>query len=178
MDMPPGFSGAGVTELQDALRLDLDWYAGGIESPGQLGSVINACAAVAAGLANHVLCFRTVWEATAQGDQGRASVTMGGGGGGGGCRVGGFMQWTLPFGAPSAANWIAHDGARATSTSSARRASSSRGSRSTRAATPTLQPEGDLPRADDARRLPRRAHDLDAVLPVRLRRARRRVAPR
>ncbi len=105
MDTPPGFSGVGVTEVQDALRLDLDWFAGGLESPGQLGSVINAIAAVNAGLANHVLCFRTVWESSAQGGKGRASVTMGGGGGS--FRAGGFMQWTLPFGAPSAANWIA-----------------------------------------------------------------------
>jgi acetyl-CoA acetyltransferase len=29
-----------------------------------------------------------------------------GGGGGGGYRADSFMQWTLPFGAPSAANWI------------------------------------------------------------------------
>lgn len=106
MDLPPGFSGVGITEVQDALRLDLDWYAGGLESPGQLGSVVNACMAVATGLARHVLCFRTVWEATAQGGGGRASVTVGGGGGGG-FRASGFMQWTLPFGAPSAANWIA-----------------------------------------------------------------------
>jgi acetyl-CoA acetyltransferase len=106
MDTPPGFSGVGVVELQDALRLNLDWYNGGLENPGQLGSVITACAAVAAGYANHVLCFRTVWEASAQGDKGRASVTMGGGGGGS-FRAGGFMQWSLPFGAPSAANWIA-----------------------------------------------------------------------
>jgi acetyl-CoA acetyltransferase len=107
MDLPPGFSGVGVAELQDALRLDLRWFAGGLESPGQLGSVVNAAAAVAAGLANHVVCFRTVTEASAQGDKGRSSVTVGGGGGGGrGVRMGGTMQWTLPFGAPSAANWI------------------------------------------------------------------------
>src|SRR3989440_2672351 len=106
MDMPPGFSGVGITDLHDALRLNLNWYNGGLEQPGQLGSVITACAAVSAGYANHVLCFRTVWEASAQGDKGRASVTMGGGGGGG-FRAGGFMQWSLPFGAASAANWIA-----------------------------------------------------------------------
>src|SRR5262247_1584797 len=41
----PGFTGAGVTEVQDALRLELDWFTGGIEMPGQLGSVIDACAA-------------------------------------------------------------------------------------------------------------------------------------
>jgi acetyl-CoA acetyltransferase len=107
MDIPPGFSGVGVVELQDALRLDLRWFAGGLESPGQLGSVVNAALAVAAGLANHVVCFRTVTEASAQGDKGRSSVTLGGGGGGGrGVRMGGFMQWVLPYGAPSAANWI------------------------------------------------------------------------
>ena len=66
--------------------------------------MVNAVAAVSTGLANHVVCFRTVWEASAQGDQGRASVTMGGGGGT--YRAQGFLQWTLPFGAASAANWI------------------------------------------------------------------------
>ena len=106
MDNPPGFSGAGVTEVQDALRLELDWYTGGLELPAQLGSVVDACLAVACGLATHVLCFRTVWEGTAQGDKGRASV-MSGAGGVGSYRASGFMQWTLPFGAPSAANWIA-----------------------------------------------------------------------
>ena len=107
MDVPPGFSGAGAIAVQDALGLELNWHCGGLEMPGQLGCVIAAAAAVAAGYANHVLCFRSVFEASAQGSKGRASVTMGGGGGGGGgFRAGGFMQWTLPFGAPSAANWI------------------------------------------------------------------------
>jgi acetyl-CoA acetyltransferase len=105
-EVPPGFSGVGVVELQDALRMELNWFAGGLESPGQLGSVINAVAAVATGLANHVVCFRTVWEASAQGDKNRSSVTMGGGGTGSSYRASSFMQWTLPFGAPSAANWI------------------------------------------------------------------------
>jgi acetyl-CoA acetyltransferase len=108
MEAPPGFSGAGVTEVQEALRLNLDWYNGAMENPGQLGSVITACAAVATGYARHVLCFRTVTEGSAQGTGGRASVTMGSGGGGGGIpRVGGFASWMLPYGAPSAANWIA-----------------------------------------------------------------------
>jgi acetyl-CoA acetyltransferase len=107
MDQPPGFSGAGVTEVHDALRLNLNWFAGGLEAPGQLGSVVNACLAVAAGLANHVLCFRTVWEGTAQGSGGRAGIGTGGGGGGHVPRFSGFMQWTLPYGAASAANWIA-----------------------------------------------------------------------
>ncbi len=110
METPPGFSGVGVPDVQEALRLELDWYNGGIENPAQLGSVVAACAAVAAGYARHVLCFRTVTEGSAQGDGGRAAVTVGGGVGRGSksrVRIGGFMQWSLPFGAPSAANWIA-----------------------------------------------------------------------
>jgi len=106
MDIPPGFSPAGVTEIQEALRLNLNWYNGAMENPGQLGSVVTACAAVATGYARHVLCFRTVTEGSAQGEKGRASVTMGAGGSSG-YRAGGFASWLLPFGAPSAANWIA-----------------------------------------------------------------------
>jgi acetyl-CoA acetyltransferase len=105
----PGFTGAGITEVHDALRLELDWYSGGIERPGQLGAVIDACMAVATGLANHVLCFRSVWEGTAQGKGGRAGIGVGDGGGGGrGFRASGpTMEYTLPFRAYSAANWIA-----------------------------------------------------------------------
>jgi len=86
------------------LRLKLNWFCGGPELPGQLGAVINACAAVATGLARHVLCFRTVWESTAQGSGRRAGI---GTGGSGRFRASGFMQWTLPYGAASAAVWIA-----------------------------------------------------------------------
>jgi acetyl-CoA acetyltransferase len=102
----PGFTGAGVTEVHDALRLKLDWYTGGIERPGQLGCVIDACAAVAAGYARHVLCFRSVWEGTAQGTGGRAGIGVGGGGGSFRAQ-GPTMEYTLPFRAYSAANWIA-----------------------------------------------------------------------
>jgi len=100
----PGFSGAGVSEVQDALRLDLDWHCGGLELPGQLGAVVNACAAVATGLARHVLCFRTVWESTAQGGGRRQGIV---GTGGADFRARGSLQWTLPFGAASAAVWVA-----------------------------------------------------------------------
>ena len=110
IQLQPGFTGAGVIELQEALRLKLNWFAGGLEAPGQLGSVINACAAVATGMANHVVCFRTVWEGTAQAGGGRAAVTPGAAANadaGSIPRMGSFMQWTLPYAAPSAANWIA-----------------------------------------------------------------------
>ena len=108
MGTPAGFSGAGAYEVMDALRLNCGWYGSGLETSGQLGSVINACLAVASGLANHVLCFRSVWEGSAQGEKGRSAVMPGGGGGGGGgFKAQGFMSWNLVFSAPSAAIWIA-----------------------------------------------------------------------
>jgi acetyl-CoA acetyltransferase len=107
MDTPAGFSGAGAYDIIDALRLNVGWYGSGIETSGQLGSVINACMAVGSGLANHVLCFRSVWEGSAQGDKGRSAVMPLGGGGGGGFKASGFMQWNLVYSAPSAAIWIA-----------------------------------------------------------------------
>ena len=103
---PPGFTGASAIDVHDALRLELGWSDSGIETPGQFGSIIKACLAVGAGLANHVLCFRSVWEGSAQGNKGRAGV-MPGGGEPTGARATGFSEWNLPFSAPSAALWIA-----------------------------------------------------------------------
>jgi acetyl-CoA acetyltransferase len=102
MASPAGFTGAGVTDVHDALRLNLNWWTGALELPSQLGSVINACLAVSAGLATHVLCFRSVFEGSAQGEGGRAAVMPGGGAGGSSYRADGFMEWLLPYSAPSA----------------------------------------------------------------------------
>jgi len=105
MSTPPGFSGAGAYDVMDALRLSVNWYDSGLETSGQLGSVIKACMAVGAGMCDHVLCFRSVWEGSAQGDQGRSAVTTGGSGGS--FKASGFLEWSLPFSAPSASIWIA-----------------------------------------------------------------------
>lgn len=107
---PPGFGGPPSPDVHDALRLKLNWHDGGIEGPGQMRAVFSACMAVAAGLARHVIVYRTVTEATAQGSGGRQGIAgpVGGSGGSRGVpRFGGFMQWLLPFGAMSAANWCA-----------------------------------------------------------------------
>jgi len=102
-----GFAGPSSPEVQDALRLRLNWHDGGGEGPGQMRAVIAACLAVAAGLARHVLVYRTVSESTAQGSGGRPGIGGGGGSGGGVPRFSGFLQWSLPFGAVSAVNWLA-----------------------------------------------------------------------
>jgi acetyl-CoA acetyltransferase/uncharacterized OB-fold protein len=97
-----GMSEGGVTAVEEALRLHPTWINGGGDLPGPGGSVIAAMLAVASGLCRHVLCFRTVWEST------YAALQLGGGGGGRGSRVtGGMQEWRAPFGALSAANWIA-----------------------------------------------------------------------
>jgi acetyl-CoA acetyltransferase len=107
----PGFSGPGTPEVQDALRLEVNWHTGGIEGAAQLAAVVNAVLAVSAGLARHVLVYRTVTESTEQGSGGRQGIGIGGGAGGGGGggvpRMSGVMQWSIPFRAYSAANWLA-----------------------------------------------------------------------
>ncbi len=101
-----GFAGPTTPEVQDALRLRLNWHDGGGEGPAQMRAVIAACLAVGAGLARHVLVYRTVTEGTGQGTGGRQGI--GGDGSGGRMpRFGGFLQWSLPFGAVSAVNWLA-----------------------------------------------------------------------
>jgi acetyl-CoA acetyltransferase len=110
MAVPRGFTGASAYEVIDAMRLEVDWYGSGVETSGQLGSVMNACMAVAAGMANHVLCFRSVWEGSAQGSGGRSSIGPAGGRGpgrGGTIYAGSFEQWSLPFGSAAAPVWVA-----------------------------------------------------------------------
>jgi acetyl-CoA acetyltransferase/uncharacterized OB-fold protein len=97
-----GFAEGGITALESALGLRPTWYNGGSETFGPGGSVIAAMLAVAGGLARHVLCFRTVWEAT-YGElirQGRLAPPRGG-------RAEGAGAWRAPFGWASAAHTLA-----------------------------------------------------------------------
>src|SRR5581483_3264993 len=99
----PGFSGATVQEVRNALGLRSRWYVSALETAGQIGPAIEACIAVSLGLANHVVVYRSVWESTAaqQAGGGRASVLFGGG------ELPSHLEWVAPFGALSAANWLA-----------------------------------------------------------------------
>jgi acetyl-CoA acetyltransferase/uncharacterized OB-fold protein len=93
-----GMSEGGVTAVEEALRIHPTWTNGGGDLPGPGGSVIAAMLAVASGLCRHVLCFRTVWESTYR------QLGLGHAPG----RVSGpLMEWRAPYGAMSAANWIA-----------------------------------------------------------------------
>lgn len=100
----PGFSGADVTDVRNALGLRSRWYMSGIETAGQIGPVIEACMTVTVGLANHVVVFRSVWESAAaqQAGGGRASTVLGAGG-----KLPPMMAAVAPYGAVSAVNWVA-----------------------------------------------------------------------
>jgi acetyl-CoA acetyltransferase/uncharacterized OB-fold protein len=96
------FGEGGVTALESALGIRPTWHNGGIETFGPAGSVIAAMLAVAGGLARHVLCFRTLWEATfnelmKQGKIAPLSRTD---------------AWFFPFGAVSAAHTLAQNAQR------------------------------------------------------------------
>jgi acetyl-CoA acetyltransferase/uncharacterized OB-fold protein len=107
----PGAGGMGMSEggpsaIEEALRLHPTWVNGGQDLPGPGGSLIAAAMAVASGLCRHVLCFRTVWESTFT-TLAAARAAAGGGSSATRQRVSGPMrEWSAPFGAMSAANWI------------------------------------------------------------------------
>ena len=94
-----GMGEGGVTALEGALGLRPTWINGGMDTFGPGGSVIAAMTAIAAGLARHVLCFRTVWESTFHQllKEGRTAPP-------GGPRT---TSWQMPFGAVSAAHTLA-----------------------------------------------------------------------
>jgi acetyl-CoA acetyltransferase len=95
----PGITGAGCDDVRTMLGLKTTWHSGGGERPGQLGAIIDAVLAVHAGIANHVLCFRTVWESTAQHYLGGRSATVDNTAGGKVLPFGRELdQWTAPYG--------------------------------------------------------------------------------
>jgi acetyl-CoA acetyltransferase len=95
-----GFSPVGADELIDALGIRATWYAGGMEITSQLGAVVAAATAVRAGLARHVICFRTVYEAAAMARPEEYPPLRRE-------TVDGSSQWFAPFNALSAVNWTA-----------------------------------------------------------------------
>jgi acetyl-CoA acetyltransferase/uncharacterized OB-fold protein len=96
-----GFGEGGVTALEAAVGIQPTWHNGGIESFGPGGSVIAAMLAIAGGLARHVLCFRTLWEATYNELMKQGKITPSHTSGG---RT---TSWQMPFGATSAAHTLA-----------------------------------------------------------------------
>jgi acetyl-CoA acetyltransferase/uncharacterized OB-fold protein len=98
-----GFGEGGVTALEAALGIRPTWHNGGIETFGPGGSVIAAMLAIAGGLARHVLCFRTLWEATFNELMKQGKIVPSSGRSAG---------WLMPFGATSAAHTLAQNAQR------------------------------------------------------------------
>lgn len=96
------FGEGGITALESALGIRPSWHNGGMETFGPAGSVIAAMLAVAGGLARHVLCFRTLWEATYNELMRRGKITPP-------VRA---DSWFFPFGAVSAAHTLAQNAQR------------------------------------------------------------------
>ena len=93
-----GMSEGGISTVEEALRIRPTWINGAGDLPGQAGAIVQAMLAVSAGLCRHVLCFRTVWESTYR------ELRLGGMP----SRVTGLhSEWRHPYGAISAASWIA-----------------------------------------------------------------------
>jgi acetyl-CoA acetyltransferase/uncharacterized OB-fold protein len=95
-----GMTEGGVTPLTQTLGLTPVWVNGAMEVPGQAGSIIAGMLAVASGLCRHVLCFRTMWQASLSAME-RSGTWLPAR-----SRVTGIEEWRVPFGATSAAQWI------------------------------------------------------------------------
>jgi acetyl-CoA acetyltransferase/uncharacterized OB-fold protein len=97
----PGFSEGGIAPLTEALQLRPTWINGAGDTPGQSGAIVAAMLAVASGLCRHVLCYRTLWESS------YAALVREGRWDSPAARATGMTEYLAPFGAMSAANWIA-----------------------------------------------------------------------
>lgn len=94
-----GFSPTGATEVIDALGIKARWHTGGAEVSSQLGALVAAVGAIRMGLARHIICFRTVYEAAAMADPVNYPSRFT-------SRAEDSQQWFLPFNSISASNWI------------------------------------------------------------------------
>jgi hypothetical protein len=72
---PVGRGAPSAAQLHQLMRFDLAWMLECGEGANPLGALGAAAQAVGARLARHVLVYRTVTEASAQGAGGRPSVT-------------------------------------------------------------------------------------------------------
>lgn len=95
-----GFSPVSAEEVVEAFGIKSRWHAGTAEATAQLGAVAAAAMAVQSGVARHIICFRTVYEAAAISRPDEYPPMQR-------TEVSGNSQWVSPFWAFSAANWTA-----------------------------------------------------------------------
>ena len=96
-----GSGAAAISDIANSLDLKLNWWSGA-ENAAQLSPIMEAIAAISAGYATHVLCWRSLGErwapsygsAAAEAGQALASATS-------------WLEFLLPYQAPSASIWTA-----------------------------------------------------------------------
>jgi acetyl-CoA acetyltransferase/uncharacterized OB-fold protein len=99
---PPGYSGPHTDEVADALGLQLAWHRAGAEGAGQLQPLFDAVLAVAAGLCDHALVYRTSTESSVAAWMRDGTIPPPASTG-----AAGFLSWLLPFDSITAAHWLA-----------------------------------------------------------------------
>jgi len=94
-----GVAVASIPDVAASLGLKLNWWSGA-DMAAQLSPILEAAAAIAAGYATHVLCWRAVGERGSPIPSPEAAppaVTP----------AAGVMEFLLPYRSPSAAIWVA-----------------------------------------------------------------------
>ncbi|MEH6791534.1 thiolase family protein [Parasphingorhabdus sp.] len=92
-----GMGPVGIPQLQDAMRIHVDWYSNCSETAGQFGAIFNAIGAISAGYCRHVLIWRIMYQATAR-KAGLTNASFQPGE-----KVEGYTAWYSPYHAYTAA---------------------------------------------------------------------------
>lgn len=92
-----GMGPVGIPQLQDAMRIHVDWYSNCSEAAGQFGAIFNAIGAISAGYCRHVLIWRIMYQATAR-KAGLTNASFQPGE-----KVEGYTAWYSPYHAYTAA---------------------------------------------------------------------------
>jgi acetyl-CoA acetyltransferase len=93
-------------EVQDAMGLELDWFAQCDIGPSQLSAIFEAVSAVQSGRARHVLAFHSSNEGSHKKLLGKGN-TLPGTSDGIPKRISGYQQWSMAFGGLSVGHMIA-----------------------------------------------------------------------
>lgn len=93
-----GSGAASIADVVASLGLKVNWFSAG-SMAAQLSPFMNAVAAISAGYATHVLCWRAMGE--------RSSRLHGSGATNPAIKPQGYMAYMLPYRATSAATWCA-----------------------------------------------------------------------
>ena len=96
-----GHGAAAMSDIANTLGLKLNWWNAG-ENAAQLSPIMEAVAAIAAGYCDHVLCWRALGErwAPSYGSAAAAAGTTI-------ASAAGWLEFLLPYQAPSATIWTA-----------------------------------------------------------------------